>query len=203
MIINKTLLCSLCMLVSAAVIAADNTPELIMDGGPCLDLVRPIERLTCFEEQARAAQQRPAVSMPQQNLPVVSIPRNARQQPAQTPPQVQLKPATEAPLPAENASVITTDSVEANFGLPEEQGNDRRERAQENELIARVAEIKEFDRNRFLITLENGQAWEQINSKRFALAEGDEVRIYSTFWGSSYRLSSRSHKGFIQVKRIR
>ena len=201
--LNKTLPCSLCMLITVATFAADDTPELIMDGGPCIDLVRPIERLTCFEEQARAAQQRPAVSMPQQDLPVVSIPRNARQQPAQSPTQVQPQPAPEVPRPAESASVNTTDSSEANFGLPEEQRNVRQEKAQASELIARVAEIKEFDRNRFLITLDNGQVWEQINSKRFALAEGDEVRIYSTRWGSSYRLASLSHKGFIQVQRLR
>ena len=66
-----------------------------------------------------------------------------------------------------------------------------------------MAEIKAFDRNRSLITLDNGQVWEQINSKRFALEKGDEVRIYPTRWGSSYRLASLSHKGYIQVKRLR
>ena len=206
MTINKTLPVSLCMMVSAAVFAADNTETLIMDGGPCLDLTRPIERLTCFEDQARAAQQ-PGAAIPQQKLPVVSIPRGTRQQPAQSPPQVEPQPASETPQEVaqevESPSITPADSVEDNFGLPEERVNEGKERTPANELIARVAEIKEFDRNRFLITLENGQVWEQINSKRFALAEGDEVRIYSTRWGSSYRLSSQSHRGFIQVQRLR
>jgi hypothetical protein len=199
MTINRTMPLSLCVLITVATFAADDTPELIMDGGPCLDLVRPIERLTCFEEQARAAQQRPAASVPQQNLPVVSIPRNTSSQSVQPAQQVQPLPAAEASQTAESASMNMTDSSEANFGLPEE----RSEKAQANELTARVAEIKEFDRNRSLITLDNGQVWEQVNSKRFPLEEGDEVRVYSTRWGNSYRLASLSRKGFIQVQRLR
>lgn len=84
--INKTLPYSLCMLVSAVVFAADNTDAVIMDASPCLDIVSPIERLACFEKQANAAQGR-STSILQQNLPVVSIPGNSRQQPAQSLPQ--------------------------------------------------------------------------------------------------------------------
>jgi len=205
--INKTLPCSLCMLVSVAVFAADNTDAVIMDASPCLDIVSPIERLACFEERANAAQGR-GTAIPQQNLPVVSIPRASRQQPAQSPPQappqVESQPASETPQEVaretDHASTPQADSVENRFGLPEEKVN---EKAQANELIARVAEIKELGRNRFLITLENGQVWEQMQTRRFALAEGDEVRIYPTRWGSSYRLSSQSHKGYIQVQRLR
>jgi len=201
--INKTLPCSLCILVSAVVFAADNTDAVIMDASPCLDIVSPIERLACFEERANAAQGR-GTAIPQQNLPVVSIPRASRQQPAQSPPQVESQPASETPQEVaretDHASTPQADSVENRFGLPEEKVN---EKAQANELIARVAEIKELGRNRFLITLENGQVWEQMQTRRFALAEGDEVRIYPTRWGSSYRLSSQSHKGYIQVQRLR
>ena len=209
--INKTLPYSLCMLVSAVVFAADNTDAVIMDASPCLDIVSPIERLACFEEQANAAQGR-GTAIPQQNLPVVTIPRDSRQQPAQSPPQappqiepqpaseIQQEVAEEVAQEAENANIPPADSVENNFGLPEEKVN---EKAQSNELIARVAEIKELNRNRFLITLQNGQVWEQMQTRRFALAEGDEVRIYPSRWGSSYRLSSQSHKGYIQVQRLR
>jgi len=201
--INKTLPCSLCMLVSVAVFAADNTDAVIMDASPCLDIVSPIERLACFEKQASAAQGR-STSILQQNLPVVSIPGNSRQQPAQSlpqaPPQVEPQPAFGTQQEVENANIAPADSVENNFGLPEEKVN---EREQSNELIARVAEIKELNPNRFLITLQNGQVWEQMQTRRFALAEGDEIRIYPSRWGSSYRLSSRSHKGYIQVQRLR
>lgn len=203
--INKNLSCSLCMLISTAAFAADNSDAVIMDAGPCLDLVSAIERLTCFEEQANAAQRR-GTSVPQQNQPVVSIPRNSTQQPAQSPSQVQPQPASETQQEVahevESASIPPADSIENDFGLPKKV-NDWKEKAQANELIGRVAKIKEFGLNRFLITLENGQVWEQMQTKRFALDEGDEVRIYSSRWGSSYRLSSLSHKGFIQVQRLR
>jgi len=212
MTINKTLPCSLFMLVSAVAFAADNTDAVMMDASPCLDIVSPIERLACFEEQANAAQGRGSASQ-QQNLPVVSIPRNARQQPAQSPSQAQPQPAAEPPQnavpevaqevesPRESPRTPTPESVENNFGLPEEKINDRDKKA--NELIATVAELKELNRNRFIITLENGQVWEQMDTKRFILSEGDEVRIYATRWGNSFRLASLSHNGFIQVKRLR
>ena len=204
MTINKTLPVSLSMLLSTVAFAADNSAPVIIDASSCLEIVSPIERLACFEEQANAAQRRPAASMPQQNLPVVSIPRNTRPQPAQsTQPQptqqVQPQPAAEAPQAAESASVNTANSFEDNFGLREE----KEKNSQRNELIARVAEIKELNQNRVLITLDNGQAWEQMETKRFTLAAGDEVRIYPTRWGHSYRLASQSHSGYIQVQRLR
>jgi hypothetical protein len=202
MTINKTIPFSVGILFSATAFAADNAAPVIIDASPCLDIVSPIERLACFEERANAAQGR-GTAVPQQNRPVVSTPPNSSQQPAQSPPQVQPRPMTGTPQgvvqEAENVSIEPGYSVESNFGLPEEKIID----GPANELIARVAEIKELGPNRFLVTLENGQAWEQINSKRFALAEGDEVRIYPTRWGSSYRLASLSHKGYIQVKRLR
>lgn len=64
---------SLCLLLSTANQAAEQSTPVIIDASPCLALTRPIERLTCFEDLAQAAQQ-PGASIPQQNLPVVSIP---------------------------------------------------------------------------------------------------------------------------------
>jgi hypothetical protein len=156
-----------------------------MDASPCLDIVSPIERLACFEEQANAAQGR-GTSIPQ-----------VEPQPASS------ETLQEVAQEAESASMPPADNFESNFGLPEEKVNEGKEKAQANELIARVANLKVLAPNRFLITLENGQVWEQMQTRRFALAEGDEVRIYPTRWGSSYRLSSLSHKGFIQARRLR
>lgn len=200
MTINKTITVSLGLLLSPVTFAADNTSPVIIDASPCLEITRSIERLACFEDQAKAAQ-RPATSVPREQLPVVSIPRNSRPQPAQSSRQAQPQPAAEAPQPVENASVSTVDSFEANFGLRD---NDEQEKNNKRtELIARVTEIKKLNQNRVLITLENGQAWEQMETKRFALEAGDEVRIYPTRWGHSFRLASQSHSGFIQVQRLR
>ena len=172
--INKILPCSLCMLISAAVFAADNTDAVMMDASPCLDIVSPIERLACFEEQANAAQGR-GTAIPRQDLPVVSVPRNSRQQPAQSsqqaPQQVEPQPAPETQQAvvqeAETARSQSADNFESDFGLPEERVDEEKARA--NELLATVAELKEQNRNRFIITLANGQVWEQMETKRFAL----------------------------------
>jgi hypothetical protein len=204
MTINKTIPFSFGILFSAMSVAADNAAPVIIDASPCLEIVSPIERLACFEAQANAVQGR-GTAIPQQNQPVVSGPRDSGQQPSQPAPQTQPRPASETPQVVaqepETARIPPADSVENNFGLPEEKFSD--EKAKADELSARVATLKELAPNRFLITLQNGQVWEQMQSKRFALEEGDEVRIYSTRWGSSYRLASLSHKGFIQVQRLR
>lgn len=99
--------------------------------------------------------------------------------------------------------LTSAEVFESNFGLPSKNKNDAKANASANELISNVAKLQELDRNRLRITLENGQVWEQMETRRFVLVQGDEVRIYPTRWGNSYRLSSSSHKGFIQVQRLR
>jgi hypothetical protein len=54
-----------------------------------------------------------------------------------------------------------------------------------------------------MITLDNGQVWRQMQPKRYPLQPGYDVRIYSSRWGNSYRLSSPILNGFIQVERVR
>ena len=181
---------SLYMLLSASNQAAEQSTPVIIDASPCLALTRPIERLTCFEDQAKSAQQ-PGALIPQQNLPMVSIPRKTARQPQQARPE----PEPEAP----QTVVIPENSFEENYGI-RKNSNDRNNR--DTELIARIAVIKELNPNRKLITLENGQVWEQQGTKVFAMKAGDEVRIYPSRWGNSYRLASQSHNGFITVQRL-
>lgn len=69
------------------------------------------------------------------------------------------------------------------------------------ELIADIAALEERGRNLWLITLENGQTWAQIESKTYRLQVGDSVRIYPTRWGNSYRLTADRVSGYIQVRR--
>lgn len=87
-----------------------------------------------------------------------------------------------------------------NFGRDEPRvvkGNNGKE-----ELIGRIASLQK-GQNGWIITLEHGQVWRQMLSKRFQLREGQEVRIYPTMWGKSYRLALVDGAGFIQVERIR
>ena len=55
----------------------------------------------------------------------------------------------------------------------------------------------------WIITLDKGQVWRQMISKRYDLRAGQSVRIYPTAWGHDYRLSDVENSGFIQVERIR
>ena len=72
----------------------------------------------------------------------------------------------------------------------------------EEELIGRVTSLDKGP-NGWIITLEQGQVWRQMISKRFQLREGQQVRIYPTIWGKSYRLTLVDGGGFIQVERVR
>jgi len=69
------------------------------------------------------------------------------------------------------------------------------------ELIGRIASLQKTNTG-WIVILEEGQGWKQMVSKRYALREGQEVRIYPTRWGESYRLSVVDTAGYIQVERI-
>lgn len=71
-----------------------------------------------------------------------------------------------------------------------------------DEIRSSIAAIEVRRRNQHVITLENGQVWRQSLAKRYPLRVGQEVRIYSTRWGNSSRLSAIESNGFIQVERI-
>lgn len=71
------------------------------------------------------------------------------------------------------------------------------------EYTGTIVEIDEYLPSAYIITLDNGQVWEQTEPKRYPLRPGLEVRIYPTRWGSRYRLTGLDSGGHIQVRRIR
>ena len=71
-----------------------------------------------------------------------------------------------------------------------------------SELIDTVADIEQLGPSLLLITLEGGQQWRQMISKRYNLSVGDDIRIYPTRWGSSYRLTAEHLGSYIQVQRV-
>jgi hypothetical protein len=74
---------------------------------------------------------------------------------------------------------------------------------QTEQLVSTVAALHEVLPNQYLITLENGQTWRQMTSERYPLRIGHHVRVYSTRWGDSHRLTAEESKGYIQVERVR
>jgi hypothetical protein len=73
----------------------------------------------------------------------------------------------------------------------------------EGEYFGTIVDIRERLPNAYVITLDNGQIWEQVEPKRFPLRPGLEVRIYPTKWGSRYRLHGLGTGGHIQVQRVK
>jgi len=67
-----------------------------------------------------------------------------------------------------------------------------------------VGDIDEIDRTAYgklILRLENGQVWQQLDSRRMTLREGDEVRISRAMSGS-FLLQKASGGTSIRVRRI-
>ena len=71
-----------------------------------------------------------------------------------------------------------------------------------DEVTGTIAAMRQRIPNSFVITLEDGQIWEQTMPKRYPLRPGLQVRIYPTSWGDSWRLTGVDLHGHIQVRRI-
>jgi hypothetical protein len=70
-------------------------------------------------------------------------------------------------------------------------------------VVARIATLRETVPNSYLITLDNRQVWRQIRPKWHPLRVGQEVEIYPTSWGTSFRLFVDGLSGYIQVEQVR
>jgi hypothetical protein len=70
------------------------------------------------------------------------------------------------------------------------------------ELVDTVASVRTLNQNMIEVTLESGQVWRQMISKRYPLQVGETVIIRPTRWGSAYRLTAERISGFIQVERV-
>lgn len=70
-------------------------------------------------------------------------------------------------------------------------------------LVAKIAALRETVPNTYLITLDNDEVWRQTRPKWHPLRVGQEVKIYPTSWGNSFRLFVDGLSGYIQVERAR
>lgn len=195
---KKLAICVGALLLPSALLAQQAGSEtLLIDAGPCLNFETSVERLVCFEEQAKAAAQAregAASTATVNSLPVLKIQRTV---PAAAPAQMPAPAAAEA-APAPATAVA---DPQAAFGLPTQTESEQKE--QRNELHSTIASFRELQPNQYVITLENGQVWKQMHSQRYALENGMPVHIYPTRWGSAFRLSADELGGFIQVERVK
>jgi hypothetical protein len=77
------------------------------------------------------------------------------------------------------------------------------EEARDDEYSGVIVAVRERLPNAYVITLDNGQIWQQTEPKQYPLRPGLEVRIYPTGWGSNYRLNGLGTGSHIQVRKVR
>ncbi len=105
--------------------------------------------------------------------------------------------ASPAPQPASVSNQSDADEIR-NFGRQ----SPRESRAKRDEIVSTITELQQIRPNRWIVTLENGHIWRQMEDKRYQLRVGQDVRVYSTRWGSAYRMSGEGLGSYIQVERI-
>jgi len=112
--------------------------------------------------------------------------------------------AGEAPAaaPAATAAAPGSESAVADFGRRDAAARLQTNAEGKQELIDTVASFRTINVNLLEVTLESGQVWRQMLSKRYPLNVGDSVIIRPTRWGSAYRLTSERISGYIQVERV-
>ena len=150
---------------------AQQPERVTIDAARCRALQSPEERLACFEAEADAARSAP---------PPVGTSASA---PANTPPQ-----GSQPPIPTVDVS-----------GLPREDAP--ADAPGQTEWVGSITGLRQREPNQFVISLDSGQVWQQLESKRYPLRVGQRVRIEQSRFGM--RLQADGVNGFIHVTRVR
>ncbi|MEO8466934.1 MAG: hypothetical protein ABI640_16475 [Gammaproteobacteria bacterium] len=177
--------------VTLGTVCAQESGKVMIDVADCIKLTAPEARLACYESRAaavsgeraaQAAAARPAASAPTLSAPAAAAPIRAPE------------PAPAATEPAQSRTDRQSRREDSDRAAAD---------AAAGEIVSRVKDVREVLPNAWHITLENGQVWRQTVSKHYELRAGAQVRIYTTHWGSAYRLSADNLNGYIQVERAR
>jgi len=177
----------------------------VVDISACRTITDSLERFACYEkltgtttDAQPVAAPVSAANPPQLQPPIAQVEdtqENVSVSPAPTaiaPPEDSAQPAIEQ---SEDVNLFGRISATVKARLVEgSEGKD--------ELIDTVAALKQIGPQLLQVTLQNGQQWQQMQNKVYRLRVGDEVRIYPTRWGSSYRLSGTRLASYIQVQRV-
>lgn len=165
--------------------SAQDSDSVTVDVGRCVDLESAADRRACFGAQVEGA-----------------IEARHTAGPDEAPTAVQGGDADQG----QTASGKTPARRESPAGSSAETravDETRSSVAAEDEYHGTITALRERLPNAYVITLDNGQVWTQVQPKRSPLRPGLEVRIYPNKWGSSYRLSGKGTGSFILVRRVR
>lgn len=172
---------------------AQSDQRLMVDVGPCVDIQSTLERFECYESRVEAARSSG------DNASTSQSPQRPRETTVPSPrPQQRQQPAEQdSAAQDQDRNVADEDS----FGRQEPR-REARETEQQQELRSSITALEETVPNSHIITLENGQIWRQMRPERYRIQVGQDVRIYPSPFGSSFRLSADELRGFIQVERV-
>ena len=193
---------------------SQQSDSVTVDVGECVKLKSPGERLDCYEAQVQRAQQgQPAAAPPAAVPPPPAAPPPATARtPAAPPPAAAREPA--APPPA----VATAPAAPAPTASPAAEPSRRQVRIENARVANRgnsdaadgaahtgtITALRERLPNSWLITLDNGQVWNQTYAKWYPLQIGQRVEIGpGSRLGNSSRLTAVGVGGNIQVERVR
>jgi hypothetical protein len=161
--------------LAAASAGAQPAEPVTADVGRCVAIQDPAERLACYEHEVDEARQEHVAETPQ--------------------------PEAAAPAPP---AAPATPSIDIS-SLPRDAEREVAEAGAERlsvEYFGTIESVRELEPNVFLVTLDSGQVWRQVESKMYRLKPGARVRVYPTIWGYSFRLTVIGQGGFIQVRRV-
>ena len=211
------------LLCGLPVASAQDTDEVLVEVGECIEIEAPVERLACFAaqvEQALTEREASAASQdanedqqPGADTNVAAAEAEAERTAAAA--EAEAERAAEAEARVAAAAEVQAEADDLNWferrrarraaRAAEREAEERAEAAEAaaNEIHATITALRERGPNSWLITLDNGQMWDQVRPQWYPLRPGQQVRLYPTNWGSSYRLSEIGRGGYIQVQRVR
>jgi hypothetical protein len=102
---------------------------------------------------------------------------------------------------AERGSSTQAPADAADAGSPSAPAPPATNAAEGDEIVATIAHLRETIPDVWIITLDNGQVWQMTRAQQYPLRVGLSVRLKSTRWGDSYRLTAPEHGGFVPVRR--
>lgn len=180
-------------LAGGAVWAAQPTVEA---GLRCAQIKDSLERLVCYDQAFGGA-----ASVPQ-SLPAPA-PAPATPAPAPVAQAAPAAPAAVAAAPAAPAPAAAADS----FGSDQVRRTEKQRQADAGptSLSAQVASLREYRQRMWLITLDNGQVWQQMDiDSLFQVGVGDTIQIEKGKLGG-YRMArtSNGRSGWVRVNRVK
>jgi hypothetical protein len=174
------LLASVACLVDA-IARAQPPADLSIQVGECIALESAAERHACFDRQVEAALKADAGAVDAEDAPAGAVDTVPAPGGAET---------EAAPAPAGPAAATSATDTSEPPPVPEP-------------IVSSIAALSQLRPNQYLIELENGQAWRQVTTQRYALRVGRAVTISATRWGDTYRLQTADASDYIQVERVR